>query len=78
MLVKPFRTTRFVVSAVASISLLANCAGDLPKRSFVKSDEAVKQRESEWDNKPAITTVHLPGRFFLSQPLHTPVPSDVG
>ena len=69
---------RFVVSAVASISLLANCAGDLPKRSFVKSDEAVKQREAEWDNKPAITTVRLPGRFFLSEPVHTTIPADVG
>ncbi len=67
---------RYVVSAVASISLLANCAGDLPKRSFVKSDEAIKQREAEWDNKPAITTVRLPGSFFLSQPLHTSVPGD--
>jgi hypothetical protein len=64
-------------SAVVSLSLLANCAGDLPARSFVKSDEAVKQREAEWDNKPAITTVRLPGRFFLAQPLHAAPPMAV-
>ena len=75
---KLLRTTRFAVSAVASISLLANCAGDLPKRSFVKSDEAVKQREAEWDNKPAIQTIRLPGRFFLSEPLHGTIPASFG
>jgi hypothetical protein len=68
------RTTQSAASAVVSLSLLANCAGDLPARSFVKSDEAVKQREAEWDNKPAITTVRLPGRFFLAQPLHAAPP----
>ncbi len=69
---------RFAASAAVSTSLLANCAGDLPKRSFVKSDEAVKQREAEWDNKPAIQTVRLPGKFFMSEPLHTAVPAAVG
>ena len=68
---------RSVASAVVSISLLANCAGDLPKHSFVKSEDAIKQREAEWEDKPAIQTVRLPGRFFLSQPLHTPVPANV-
>jgi type II secretory pathway component GspD/PulD (secretin) len=68
---------RYVASAVVSISLLANCAGDLPKRSFVKSDEAIKQREAEWDNKPAIQTVRLPGRFFMSEPLHGAVPAAI-
>jgi hypothetical protein len=69
---------RYAASVVASLSLLVNCAGDLPSRTFVKDDDAVKQREAEWDNKPAIQTVHLPGRFFLSEPMHTPVPAAIG
>lgn len=63
--------------AVATSLALVACAPDMPEQNFPNNNEILDRTAQNFSSRAPVEVVRLPGKFFVAQPLTTPIPSRI-